>query len=59
MIDSILDQRAKGNPTLRTTTKTKLILKGVDPDRYTAASPDDDAVIAKLRSIAADLGVRL
>jgi hypothetical protein len=58
-IDTILLQRAKGNPTIILTTKTKLILKGVDPDRFTAASPDDGAVLAKLRIIAADFGVRL
>jgi hypothetical protein len=59
MIDSILEQRAKGSPTLLLTTKTKLILKGVNPDRFTAASPDDQAVVAKVRSIAAELGVRV
>ncbi len=57
MIDSILDQRAKGNNTVLLTTRTKLILKGINPDKYTTASPDDDAVIAQLRGIASDLGV--
>jgi len=57
MIDSILEQRSKGNSTIRLTTKTKLVLKGVDPDRFTSMSPDDAAVIARLRAIAAELGV--
>lgn len=59
MLDSILDQRSKGNATLRMTTKAKLALKGVNPDRFTSASPDDEAVMAKVRSIAAELGVHI
>ena len=59
LIDFILERRARGNPTLFFATKTKLILKGVNPDRYNAESPDDAAVIAKLRAIAAELGVPL
>jgi hypothetical protein len=59
LVDSILNQRAKGNSTLFFATKTKLILKGVNPDRFTDESPDDQAVIAKVRAIAADLGVRV
>lgn len=59
MIDSIIQQRAQGNPTRAMTTKTKLILKGVNPDRYDLTSPDDKAVLEKLRSIAAEWGVRI
>jgi hypothetical protein len=59
LIDSILEQRAKGSPTLFYATKTKLILKGVNPDHFTAVSPDDQAVIAKVGAIAADLGVHI
>jgi hypothetical protein len=59
IIDSIIEQRARGNTTLALTTKTKLMLKGVNPDRYTSASPDDPAVISKLAQIAAEMGVQL
>jgi len=58
MIDSIVEQRARGNSTIALTTKTKLVLKGVNPDRFNSSSPDDPATIAKLRAIAVDLGVR-
>jgi hypothetical protein len=57
MIDSIVEQRSKGNPTLVASTRTKLILKGLNPDRFTDASPDDAALINKVRAIAAELGV--
>jgi len=59
MIDSILEQRSKGNPTVLATTRTKLILKGLNPDRYNVASPDDGAIIAKVRTVATELGVSL
>jgi len=59
MIDSILEQRAGGHPTILLTTKTKLILKGVNPNRFDLTSPDDEQVLARLRSIAAELGVHV
>jgi hypothetical protein len=59
IIDSILEQRAKGNTTLLATTRTKLIIKGVNPDHYHLNSPDDPEMLEKLRSIAAELGARV
>ncbi len=41
------------------TTKTKLILKGFDPDRFSANSPDDPVVMAQVRAVATELGVLL
>jgi hypothetical protein len=59
MIDSIVEQRAKGNPTIALTTKAKLVLKGVNPDCFHETSPDDPAVVARIRTIAADFGVSI
>jgi hypothetical protein len=59
MIDRIIEQRSKGNAVLASTTQTKLILKGFDPARYDASTPDDPLVLAQLRQIAADLNVTL
>jgi hypothetical protein len=59
MIDSIVEQRARGNSTVALTTKTKLVLKGVNPERFNSNSADDAAIIAKLRAIAVEMGVRL
>lgn len=59
MIDQIIENRSKGNALLVSTTQTKLILKGFDPAKYDASSPDDPAVIARLRQVAADLNVTL
>jgi hypothetical protein len=59
MINKIIEQRSKGNATLASTTKTKLLLKGIDPGKFTSGSPDDPAVIAKLRTLADELNVAL
>lgn len=59
MCNTILEKRAGGNPTIEKITKTKLILKGVNPDQFTASSPDDQLIIAKLVQIAKDLGISL
>jgi len=55
MIDSIISQRAKDNPMLERVIKTKLILKGINPNRYTLQSDDDPAVIVKLEKMMQDL----
>jgi hypothetical protein len=59
MIDSIVQQRSKGNEVLESTTLAKIIIKGVNARRYTETSPDDPEVIDKLRTIASELGVSI
>jgi len=55
MIDGILAGRAKGNEMLVRVIKTKLILKGINPAKYTSQSDDDPAIIARLEKMAQDL----
>jgi hypothetical protein len=55
MIDSIIEQRAKGNTMLQGVLRTKLMLKGIDPKRYTAQSEDDPAIISKLEALVKEL----
>ena len=57
MIDDIVQKRSKGNVTIAASTKTKLILKGIDVNKYTAVSDDDPAVIKKLEDIAREMGL--
>lgn len=59
LIDNILEKRSKGNPILMNTTKTKLMLKGINPDKYTNTSPDDTVILTKLKTIAKDLGIQV
>jgi len=55
MIDTIISQRTKDNPMLAGVIKTKLMLKGIDPGKYTAQSADDPAIIAKLEAVVKDI----
>ncbi len=59
MCNQIITKRAGGNPVIEKLTKTKLVLKGVNPDQFTASSPDDQLIITKLTQIAKELGVTL
>ncbi len=58
-IDKIIDERAKGNPSIASTTRTKLILKGIDPSKFNASSPDDPAVMEKIKGFANELGIQI
>jgi hypothetical protein len=59
MIDRIVQERSKGNETIRKTTHAKLALKGVNADEYDSFSPDDPAVISRLQEIAVEMGISL
>ena len=59
MLDRIVDERGRGDSVLAPLTKAKLILKGFDPDRFGPNTPDDPAVIARIKQIARELGVSL
>lgn len=55
MIDSIIEQRAKDNVMLQGVIRTKLMLKGIDPKKFTLQSDDDPAIISKLEILVRDL----
>lgn len=57
MIQKIVTEKSKGNPVIASSVKTKIILKGIAIDKYTPTSPDDFAVMQKLRQIGMEFGV--
>lgn len=57
MIQKIVTEKSKGNPVIANSVKTKIILKGIAIDKYTPTSPDDFAVMTKLREIGKEFGV--
>ena len=59
MLDQIIMQKANGNPTIISVTKTKLILKGLNPDKFTPFSEDNNDLIRKVRETAQEMGVRV
>jgi hypothetical protein len=59
MLERIIAERGKGDEVLGMLTRAKLILKGFDPDRFAATTPDDPATIARVKRVARELGVLL
>ena len=59
IIDTIITQRGKGDQKLVSMLKTKLILKGIHPDKYNHSSIDYPPVIEKLEKMAGELGVKI
>ncbi len=59
MIQQIISQRAKGNVVIANSVRTKMYLKGIAVDKYTAISPDDAATVQKVREVAKEFGIVL
>lgn len=59
LLDRIIAERSKGDRIAANITVTKLVLKGLDPERYTPTSPDDPATLERVRAVARDMGVQL
>lgn len=59
LIDDLIEMRSQGNPSLASTTRTKLLLKGVDSRRYTSSSEDDPEIIGKIKQIAQEMNIQL
>lgn len=59
IIDEIIKARSKGNPAIAEMTIAKLILKGINPNKFDSCSADDAEVIEKLMKIAGQLNVNV
>lgn len=59
LILEIIDRRSRGNPIIAKTIRSKLLLKGIDVDRYGPDTPDDPAVLEKIKNLAMLLGISL
>jgi hypothetical protein len=59
LIDNIIEKRSGGNPAFVGSTKVKMIMKGIFPDKYDENSLDDQAVIDKLESLAKELNINI
>ncbi len=57
IIQKIVTEKSKGNQVIANSVKTKIILKGIAINKYTPTSPDDLAVMQKLREIGLEFGL--
>lgn len=58
-IQRIIAARSNGNPALAQATSTKLLMKGIDPSKWNAGSPDDPGMLAKIKSAAVEFSVSI
>lgn len=55
LIDKIIAERSKGDEMLARIIRTKLILKGITPEKYSDQSDDDPVIIRKLEKVLQDM----
>ncbi len=58
-LNEIISSVSNNNVILQNTTRTKLILKGLDPNNFNDNSEDDPVVLAKVLAFAKDFNVKL
>jgi hypothetical protein len=58
LIDEFIRMRTGGRDGLEHFVRAHLALSGVNPERYSEASPDDPAVVAKLQRMIAEFSVK-
>lgn len=56
LIDDFIRLRTRGNPTAEPFVRAHLMLKGIDPDKHTAHTEDDEEKIAQLERMIEDFG---
>lgn len=59
LIEKLVTTRAQGNASVALSTRTKLLMQGIDSAKWTPTSPDDPAMIAKIRSVATAMGLSI
>jgi acetolactate synthase regulatory subunit len=59
ILDSIITQRSGGDPMIAKLIRTKLMLKGINPDAYSLDTPDDPNLVNRLMELANKLGVKI
>ena len=59
LIDRLVEKRSNGNTVVAGSVRTKLILKGINPAKYTDQSEDDPAVLEKIKGIALEMSIVL
>ena len=58
MIDKLLVERGKGNPTVEKTIRAGLLMRGIKVDNFDKNSPDDPAIINKLMDMGKTYGIQ-
>lgn len=54
MINTIIEQRAKGNSVAAAGIRVRMLLRGIDPEKYGPGTEDDPAIIMQLEQMMAE-----
>lgn len=57
ILDRILQQRSAEGPARTMALRTKLLLRGIDPENFTERTPDDPAILRQVQEIARRMGL--
>jgi len=58
IIDAIIVRKGKGEPLLIINLKKKLVLKGINPAKYSYETIDDPVVLRKLQELINEIGLK-
>ena len=58
MVDKLLSEKAAGDKTIENNIRVKLILKGIQVDKITGATPDDPVMLGKIKTVLDQFGVK-
>ena len=58
IIDAIVVRKGRGEPLLIISIKNKLVLKGINPAKYTSETIDDPVVLRKLQELINEIGIK-
>jgi hypothetical protein len=59
MVDTIIAEKAKGDKTIEKSIRVKLILGGIMVDKLSPSTPDDPALISRIKNVGAGYGVHI
>jgi hypothetical protein len=59
LVDTIITEKANGDKAIEKSIRVKLILGGIMVDKLTSSTPDDPALINKIKNIASGYGVQV
>ncbi|MDR2570012.1 MAG: hypothetical protein LBD23_06905 [Oscillospiraceae bacterium] len=57
LINKLIDEKAKGDKFIEKGIRVKLILKGIQIDKLTPATPDDPVVIDEIKKVLTEFGI--
>jgi hypothetical protein len=59
LIEKLIWERSKGDPFMESSTRIKLLMKGIDPLKIDDDTPDDPEILKKVHEVADALNISI